>query len=187
MTFYCGQKTNTATCRRQVSKEGPCWQHGPGFTGKFLRDMTPAEMLPSLLRRTVRSDDGCILWQGSLDAKGYGNVISARLHLGSAHRLIYEGLVGPIPDGLVLDHLCRVPRCVNPEHLEPVTPRENTLRGVSGSAINATKIECIRGHSLVDEANVYRRKGGRYCRACNREAQRQSTYKRKMRLSGVEF
>lgn len=67
---------------------------------------------------------GCWLWTGSQDGKGYGKTGRGRIH-----RIVYEELVGPIPDGLQLDHLCRVRNCVNPAHLEPVTGRENVRRG----------------------------------------------------------
>lgn len=84
------------------------------------------------------------------------------------HRFAYEFLIGPIPEGLQLDHLCRRPHCVNPDHLEPVTPRENYLRGISPAAVNATKMECRRGHPF-DEQNTYVYRGRRHCKACQRE------------------
>jgi hypothetical protein len=82
------------------------------------------------------------------------------------HRWVYEQLVGPIPAGLVLDHLCRNPACVRPMHLEPVTQQENILRGQGLAAANAVKTECSRGHPYT-EANTYRRPDGyRDCREC---------------------
>lgn len=81
------------------------------------------------------------------------------------HRFTYELFVGPIPDGLVLDHLCRVPRCCNPAHLEPVTNRENLRRGNSPQALATRTNECKFGHSLVD---AYESKGSRYCRTCTK-------------------
>lgn len=82
----------------------------------------------------------------------------------SSHRLSYETLVGPIPDGLHLDHLCRRPACVNPAHLEPVTARENMLRGFSPPAIAVRTGTCRHGHSLSD---AYTNKSGsRKCRTC---------------------
>lgn len=90
----------------------------------------------------------CWLWLGGRGGKGtteqrYGQVGSRR-----AHRVSYETLVGPIPDGLVLDHLCRRTYCVNPGHVEPVTHRVNILRGDGLAARNAKKSRCDHGHLL---------------------------------------
>lgn len=117
-----------------------------------------------------RVDTGgeCWLWKGPLQKHGYG-AIGGRL----AHRVAYELLKGPIPEGLQLDHLCRVRPCVNPEHLEPVTPKTNCLRGFGPGGLNAQKTHCPRGHEYSD-ANTYVRTGrlpARGCRACNRIAQ----------------
>lgn len=78
----------------------------------------------------VNETTGCWEWQRSLDRKGYGVRAVGKLNK-RAHRVIYERLVGPIPEGLVLDHLCEVHRCVNPEHLEPVTNAENVRRAAA--------------------------------------------------------
>lgn len=87
------------------------------------------------------SESGCWEWIGTLSSEGYG-----RFEKDLAHRVSYRRSVGPIPEGLQLDHLCRNRRCVNPEHLEPVTGRINTLRGETLPAMNAAKTECIHGH-----------------------------------------
>lgn len=106
------------------------------------------------------------LWTASL-IRGYGQ-FRVNHRPAYAHRYAYEHLVGPVPEGLELDHLCRVRRCVNPDHLQPVTHRQNVLRGDSPTADNAVKTHCPTGHPY-DEANTYRRDDGhRKCRACNR-------------------
>ncbi len=94
------------------------------------------------------TDSGCVEWIASTDSKGYGKFQwegGRNGRLMPAHRWAYEWVVGPIPDGLQLDHLCRNRRCVNPEHLEPVTQRVNVLRGVGPAALNAGKTHCYRG------------------------------------------
>lgn len=107
----------------------------------------------------------CWLWVSAMGPDGYG-----RFWLGGhtlrAHRVAYEITVGsPIPEGLVLDHLCRNPSCVRPDHLEPVTQRDNILRGEGLAAQNAFKTCCPAGHEY-DEANTYRYRGQRFCREC---------------------
>lgn len=125
----------------------------------------------------------CKLWTGVIGSNGYGHTSDAQL----AHRVLWEEVYGPIPDGLELDHLCHgwdksCPgggvcmhrRCVELTHLEPVTHRENGLRGRSFCAANAAKTHCVNGHPF-DEANTYYRPdrpGQRQCRACNREGAR---------------
>jgi hypothetical protein len=93
--------------------------------------------------------------------------------LASTHRTMYEHAKGPIPAGLVIDHLCRQPRCCNPDHLEAVTQRENLLRGQTVNAAAVAQTHCIHGHSF-NEANTYRPPGQpnkRMCRACAAERQ----------------
>lgn len=87
----------------------------------------------------------CWIWSGGKNNKGYGSFcINGKSCF--AHRYSYEQIKGKIPDGLTIDHLCRNPSCVNPAHLEPVSNRENTLRGNGASAVNARKVVCKRGH-----------------------------------------
>ena len=115
---------------------------------------------------------GCWIWTGKL-VNGYG---SMNTHIGGkhtglpAHRVVYELLVGPIPEGLTLDHLCRVRCCVNPNHLEPVTDKVNILRGTGMSARNIKKTHCSQGHEYtLENTRILRlQRGGlgRSCRTC---------------------
>lgn len=111
----------------------------------------------------------CWVWQGSLVQKGYGmSTLDGRRT--RAHRVAYIVLIGPIPDGLVLDHLCRNRACVNPDHLEPVTLGENSLRGMSPTIVKHRERRCGRGHA-VDESNSYvvPSTGLPRCAQCKRE------------------
>jgi hypothetical protein len=124
---------------------------------------------------TVDPETGCWLWTGRLLPNGYGSVMPMRDPSRLAHRLSYRTFVGPIPDGYQVDHVatrgCKYRHCTNPEHLEAVTPRENTLRSGAITAVNAAKTECIHGHPF-DEANTYHYRGERACRTCRRLRER---------------
>ena len=107
----------------------------PNFmTGRPRRIDSDVALLATMHRKIVSGAD-CWLWGGSLRS-GYG-VQAVRRWPKSAARVLYELMIAPIPAGLCIDHLCRVPACVNPWHIEPVTGRENTMRGANFSAVNA--------------------------------------------------
>jgi hypothetical protein len=113
----------------------------------------------------VRGIDDCWLWKGGLTGVGYGQFWNPPRAVG-AHRFIYEMLVGPIPEGLHIDHLCRNRRCVNPAHLEAVEQGINTMRGRSPMMIAHLAGTCVAGHPASDS---YRRKSNGevvYCRQC---------------------
>lgn len=130
----------------------------------------------------IDADTGCWLWTKSLTKYGYAKVKVAaapgdwsRSQTTVAHRVMYEEYVGPIPEGMTLDHLCRVRHCVNPEHLEPCTRAVNTMRGDGPCARNARKTLCIHGHPLSGEnliAYTYRGSTWRACRECRRRTSR---------------
>jgi hypothetical protein len=120
---------------------------------------------PQRFWEKVEKADGCWLWTGGLLKGGYGQY-SLERKCRQAHRLSYEMLVGRIPAGMVIDHLCREPRCVNPEHLEVVTRGENVARGGGPTAENARKTECRNGHPLAPGNLVPNKQGWRVCRAC---------------------
>lgn len=117
-----------------------------------------------------RSDpNGCWVWKAATDGtRRYGSIYRNGRLL-RAHRVSYEFEHGPVPDGMVLDHLCRTTLCVNPAHLELVTQRENILRGIGFAAVNAAKTHCPHGHeysfrTVQTTGRVYR-----FCRPCERE------------------
>lgn len=127
----------------------------------------------------VKKTDTCWLWTGSCTA-GYGQFgIGGRKKM-RVHRYAYELLVGPIPEGLVLDHLCRVRNCVNPDHLEPVTDRENRARGVFPfGKPRPPKTHCKRGHPLDDKNTYVHPNGSRKCRTCVRDRQNELARRRR--------
>lgn len=127
--------------------------------------------LPPHFWSKVRQElSGCWLWQGAQSPYGQFS-IGGRLEL--AHRHAYQVLVGPIPEGLEIDHLCRTPPCVNPLHMEAVTRSVNILRGRAAEGLRAlqrAKTHCPHGHPYSGENLYINPKGARMCRRCGRDA-----------------
>lgn len=136
--------------------------------------MNSPSVTERLLAKIELDPSGCWLWTAALTTGGYGQ-IRINEHNHSVHRVVYESLVGPIPEGLELDHLCRVRRCVNPLHLEPVTHQENAIRGL------LWKESCPKGHPYDDQNTLrwnngrgYRAKRCRVCEGIRGEARRRA-------------
>lgn len=168
-----GRVCSVDGCERPGELRGWCkmhytrWQRH-GDPTKRLRLMgAPAEER-FWLKVDRRGPDECWPWIGGHDSGGYGSFGEAPGKPTRAHRFSYELLVGPIPDGLVIDHLCRNRGCVNPTHLEPVTNEENLRRSpIRGK--KPLKTHCAQGHPF-DEENTYYSAKQRVCRTCSRAA-----------------
>jgi hypothetical protein len=116
----------------------------------------------------VNKTETCWLWTASCFHDGYGKFYVDGKTV-RAHRTSYELFVGPIPDGLHIDHLCRTPLCVNPAHLEPVTPRENTFRSpLASPPVLLARTHCGYGHEYTPANTYVRPSGARLCRECGR-------------------
>lgn len=117
--------------------------------------------------RSTEVPSGCWEWNLRRDRDGYGHTKVAGRSL-LAHRASYDAFIGPIPAGMTLDHLCRNKCCVNPDHLEPVSNKENILRSDGITAQAARQTHCRAGHAFDAENTYYPPGGGRHCRMCNR-------------------
>lgn len=160
------------------------------FESRYKQSRHTRPVKDRILEKTTPGWGGCIIWTGGT-SDGYG-VLSVNSFGRVAHRALYEILIGPVPEGMELDHTCHTEsldcpggrcihrRCVNPHHLEPVTPVENKMRGRSPVVANAFKTHCPQGHEYTDE-NTYRKSNGqRLCRECRR-AQHQAAYVKRPR------
>jgi len=130
----------------------------------------------------VTKTQSCWLWLGYVDKDGYGSHytrVNGPTKNYRAHKLSYVLNVGEVPDGLVLDHICRVRNCVNPDHLRVVTNRVNVLAGIGITAINARKAVCKHGHEFTPENTAVDNLGKRYCRRCRMDYQRRYRANRK--------
>ena len=133
--------------------------------------------LPQRFQRHIRvTSGGCWLWMAYCDKDGYaqsrvGSRTDGTYRNVRTARYLYQQFVRAIPDGLQVDHLCRQRACVNTNHLEPVTPRENTLRGKGVTAVNHRKQRCKRGHDFTED-NTYWWNNMRHCRRCKSERSR---------------
>ena len=157
-------------------------------------------------RVKICSKTHCWNWKGMKTVAGYGSFSFLSEKRIYAHRFSYESFVESIPKGLVLDHLCRNPSCVNPDHLEPVTQKENCIRGVApkilldwlnsksaderrlhakragdaSGAIKRAKTHCVKGHMLDEENTALTKLGHRFCRQCSRERESIRVVKRRL-------
>lgn len=154
------------------------------------RPPTPAAV--RVLGKVIIAPSGCWEYTGKLKWGGYG-LIRVGGKDRRAHRVVYEALIGPIPPDLVIDHLCFNKRCVNPMHMEVVTPGENTRRAWRAELAKAPRkrrdpatyyrppplTECQRGHPFDEENTIHRPNGRRACRACSKSRDARAYARRK--------
>ncbi len=139
---------------------------------------------PNFESKVAREKNGCWLWFGATsDGYGQGHFKGKTRQ---AHRVSYELANGPIPEGMQLDHLCRIRCCINPAHLEPVTCKENVHRGNGYAGINSRKTHCKNGHPLSGENLCVTLNGQRNCRICRKAVDRKHDRKRRLKRSKRE-
>jgi hypothetical protein len=145
-----------------------------------VRNRTPVQRLEA---KVEVAENGCWNWTGATSHSGYGKINLSGRYVG-AHRAAYELLIGAIPAGLELDHLCSNPTCVNPEHLEPVTHAENVRRTIARGrgrppATYSRLTHCKRGHPFTTENTRLKANGDRCCRECGRQNSRDRRWRSK--------
>lgn len=166
--YMVGISCSIASCSEPARKRGWCdahyarWRRWGDPEGGTTR--RSGSLINRALGGLIPQESGCWEWQGLLN-QGYGVFrVGRRVH--RVHRVVYEAVYGPVPDGLVLDHLCRNRKCAFYDHLEAVTQRENMQRGWW-----ATKDHCVHGHPYTPENLRITARGSRECRACRQEVQ----------------
>lgn len=141
-----------------------------------LRGPKPKPVAERFAAKIAVTETGCVEWQAGTNGVGYGlfhPYTTSTNRKVYAHRWAYEQRFGPIPEGMHLDHLCRNTICVNPDHLEPVSPAENLRRGEGFSAVNSRKTHCPAGHPYTgDNLRINSNSGGRICVMCSRARDR---------------
>lgn len=166
-------------CKReqyQRKRELRLFQRNPELRAQEVTNRT----LARFEARWIAGPGGCYLWTGELSKTGYG-VFKAGGRNRVAHRWYYQAKRGAIPSGLQLDHLCRVRRCVNPDHLEPVTPKENVARSAK-----AAQPTCRYGHPYTPEnTSIIKSDGSRRCRQCSRDVSRRYYWRQAAKRGGV--
>lgn len=172
-----------AGCEKAPRYRGLCKKHYEGgLKSGELKKLPRLTLKERLLAKTDQTGD-CWVWRGSRLKSGYGQIgiqRDGRTVPQLVHRVSYEIFIGPIPDGLQIDHLCRNTSCLNPSHLEAVTPSENMHRGMSPVFVIRRSGKCKYGHELTPE-NTYTCKstGYRRCRKCQRRQLKAARDRRK--------
>lgn len=154
--------------RLRATRVGGRWLITEDAVSEYARSRRNQPLAVRFESKVIRTEGGCWEWAGSHSPQGYAFMYVRPGVRTNAHRVAYELLVGPIPEGLDLDHLCRNRGCVNPAHLEPVTGGENNRRGISVAAVNATKERCPKGHPY-DVTRTVRGRPARFCSTCERD------------------
>lgn len=170
-------------CERDTLARGWCGMHYQRWVNGDPSLTPPSPTTPTdRFWNLTREAHGCIIWVGHTTKRGYGRFYTGGA-VYSAHRWVWEQKNGPVPDGMQLDHFfCDTPRCVNPEHVRPVSPRENTLRSNSRAAINRSKTHCNYGHELARDNLYINKSGGRVCRECQRRLNREYYWRMKRKV-----
>lgn len=176
---------SAAGCTTLVVARGLCRHHYSQRKYLGTLNETPLIARPTVVDRffdKVTITDYCWEWTSVKNRFGHGRLwVNGRFE--SAHRVCHVLFIGPIPEGLVVDHLCGNPSCVNPGHLEAVTQRENLLRANTFQAANAAKTHCVSGHEFTPTNTLRDTEGNRVCRKCRQEESARTYLRRKARLA----